>query len=110
MKRVKVYFDPADAPRTVWDSLIEVLLGALLIFCPLAFGAVHAWSEEIVICIAAAIVLCLLMKMILWPQARFVRTWAFIPMAIFLLLVLLQLLPLPAGMVRAISPATARIK
>ena len=110
MKRVQVYFDPVDAPRTIWDSLIELLLGVLLIFSPLTFGAVQAWSEQVVICIAGAMALCLMIKVITRPQARFVRTWAYIPIAIFLLLVLLQLLPLPEKLIGAISPATARIK
>src|SRR5437764_7745427 len=110
MKRVHVYFDPGDAPQTGFDLVIEILLSALLIFCPLTFGAVQAWSEQVVICIAAAMVLCLMMKMILWPQARFVRTWAYVPIAIFALLVGLQLAPLPAQVVRAISPETAQIK
>ena len=53
MKRVKVLFDSGDTPRTIWDSIIEILLGVLLIFCPLAFGAVEGWSEQVVICLAA---------------------------------------------------------
>src|SRR5438034_2712749 len=110
MKRVHVYFDPGDAPQTGFDLVIEILLSALLIFCPLTFGAVHAWSEQVVICIAAAMALCLMLKLIARPDARFVFTWAYAPIAIFLLLVGLQLLPLPAGITRVLSPATARTK
>src|SRR5207253_3246755 len=110
MKRVKVLFDSGDTPRTIWDSIIEILLGVLLIFCPLAFGAVEGWSEEVVICLAALMTVCLLLKLALHPEGRFVCSWACLPIAIFLLIVLLQLMPLPAGLVRAISPATARMK
>jgi len=36
-----------------FDKLIEWLLIALLAFMPFAFGAVEAWSEEVIIGLAA---------------------------------------------------------
>ena len=87
MSPLRVYFDPADAPRTPLDSAIEWLLAALLVFCPFAFGAVEAWSEQVVIAICAAIALCLAAKLILRRDARFVASWAILPIALFLLFV-----------------------
>ncbi|MEN6334753.1 MAG: O-antigen ligase family protein, partial [Phycisphaerales bacterium] len=41
---------------------------------------------------------------------RFVWTWAYLPVAIFLLVAVLQLTPLPASIVRTVSPHTASLK
>src|SRR5207237_1364377 len=62
MSKLHVYFDPADAPRIWLDPVIEVLLAALLLFCPLALGVVEAWSEQVVIALTALIALCLALK------------------------------------------------
>jgi len=70
MKRIHVYFDPSDAPYTRLDTAIEVMLAGLLSFCPLAFGAVHAWSEQIFFIVPALMLLCLLVKLILRRDAR----------------------------------------
>ena len=110
MKRVHVYFDPADAPQTLFDRAIEVLLCGLLLFCPATFGGVHAWAEEVVIAIAVAITLLLAIKLMLRPDARFVTTWTYLPIALFLGLVAFQLLPLPTSAMRVLSAATARTK
>ena len=44
-------------PLNRWDLAVEVILGLLLAFMPLAFGAVEAWSELVVVTGAAALVL-----------------------------------------------------
>lgn len=49
-----------------FDTVIEWLLVGLLAFMPLAFGVVHAWSEEVVITLsvplssASCLSLCLI--------------------------------------------------
>src|SRR5207248_5919642 len=40
------------------------------------------------------------------PDARFVWSWTYLPIALFLVLVAIQLIPLPAGFVHVISPNT----
>ena len=44
--------------------MIEFLLIILLIFMPLAFGVVHAWSEEVVIAVVGSMVVCYLLKIL----------------------------------------------
>jgi tetratricopeptide (TPR) repeat protein len=110
MKPVRVYYDPVDAPRTWFDVAIEWLLGALLIFCPIAFGAVEAWSEQVVITLSSLIALCLCVKLLLRPDARFVSSWTFLPIILFLALVALQLIPLPATLLQSVSRNTADLK
>jgi len=99
-----------DSPVSHFDKVIEWLLISLLAFMPLAFGAVEAWSEEVVVALAAAISLCFLLKLIIEKDARFIWAWAFVPIAIFILVAVVQLIPLRAGLVTAISPNTAATK
>jgi len=100
-----------DRPITEWlDRLIELLLIALLAFMPLALGAVQAWSEQIVVTLAAAITLVFLLKLTLRRTVPFVWSWAYIPVAVFIIVAAFQLLPLPASLVNAISPNTAALK
>jgi len=99
-----------DAPVSYFDKAIEWLIILLLAFMPLAFGAVEAWSEEVVVALAAAISLCFLLKLIIEKDARFIWSWAFVPVAIFILVAVVQLIPLRASLVTAISPNTAATK
>ncbi|HEX41228.1 MAG TPA: hypothetical protein ENN81_04115 [Phycisphaerales bacterium] len=94
-----------------FDNVIEWLIIALLAFMPLAFGAVEAWSEQLVIIAAAAVTMAFLLKAVVYERTALVWSWAYIPIALFVGVVLLQLVPLPAGLVRAVvSPNTAEIK
>ena len=45
--RVHVYFDPIDAPQTIFDSAVLWLLTVLIAFAAASFGAVQAWSEGV---------------------------------------------------------------
>lgn len=92
------------------DVVVEWLMIALLAFMPLAFGAVEAWSEEVVIAVACAMAVCLGLKLIVRRSARLAWSWAYVPVGLFLLLAVGQLLPLPAGWVAAVSPNTAATK
>jgi tetratricopeptide (TPR) repeat protein/O-antigen ligase len=92
------------------DRVVEVLLVALLAFMPTAFGVVHAWSEEIVIVMAAAISLVFLLKLVIVRSVSFVWSWAYVPVAVFILVAAFQLLPLPAPLVAMLSPNTVALK
>lgn len=92
------------------DRVMEGLLIAMLAFMPLAFGAVEAWSEMIVIALAGAMSVCFLLKPVLSGRVSFVWTWAYVPVAVFLIVVLVQLIPLPTTLVQVISPNTASRK
>src|SRR4051794_33029825 len=110
MQPLRIQFVPVDAPETPVDRAIEWLLIGLLAFCPLTFGAVVAWSEGVFLLLVCAIVICFAIKMIRRPDARFVWSWTYLLIALFLLLVIIQLIPMPAGMIRGISPNTAALK
>ncbi len=93
-----------------FDLVIELLLTALLAFGPLAFGVVGAWSEQVVITLAALLIMVFLVQRAFIAPQPLVWTWAYVPIALFLLVAVLQLVPLPASVVRAISPETAILK
>lgn len=94
----------------MFDRVIEWLLVALLIFMPVAFGAIDAWSEQIVILISGAILICFLLKLALRPEIVFLWSWAYLPAGLFVLLAAFQLLPLNVAFVETISPRTAMVK
>jgi len=93
-----------------FDHVIEGLVIGLLVFMPLAFGAVEAWSEEIVIAIAAAISVCFVLKKLVVPATPVTWSWVYVPVMAFVLVVIVQLIPLPASFVRLVSPHTASLK
>ena len=110
MKENRINLSVIDAPVSHFDKIIEWLLILLLAFMPLAFGAVEAWSEQVVVALAAAISLCFLLKLIIEKNARFIWSWAYVPVAIFILVAVVQLIPLRTSLVTAISPNTAATK
>jgi O-antigen ligase/tetratricopeptide (TPR) repeat protein len=93
-----------------WDTLTLVLLALLLSFAPASFGAVEGWSELIVILLASTLSLCIAIRALLDHDFRFAATWLYVPLALFLLLVVGQLLWLPTPLVSLISPSTVATK
>ncbi len=111
-KRKKALLDPnalfiSGGP---WDSLTLILLGLLLAFAPASFGAVEAWSELVVILLAAALSMCVAIRALLDRDFRPAFTWLYVPLAFFLLLVVGQLVPWPTPLVSLVSPATVSTK
>lgn len=93
-----------------FDRAIEVLMMVMLVFMPLAFGVVHAWSEQVIISLAGAMAFCLALKYAVRKGAGIVWTWSYVPMFLFVLLVVFQLVPLGSQVVESISPNTAAMK
>ena len=110
MRDAAVYFDLADTSDPVFDRPIEIMLIALLAVGPLTLGAVQAWSEALFIALSLAMAATLVLKLIFRPDVHFVRSWTFWPIALFLTLAILQLVPLPASVIKAISPDTFFLK
>jgi len=102
--------DIVDVSMSRFDKVIELLLITLLAFMPLAFGAVEAWSEEVVVVLTAAISVCFLLKLIFEKNTRVIWSWAYIPVALFFLVAVFQLISLRTDLVSAISPNTAAVK
>ncbi len=105
-----VFTDEWDRRQESLDRAIEWLLIILLAFMPFAFGAVEAWSEEVVVAIAAAICFCFCAKMVLTRKPSFPWTWAYLPVLVFITLAMIQLVPLPTSFVEWSSPNTAAQK
>jgi len=110
MRENRINPDIIDVPLSRFDKVIEWLLISLLASMPLAFGAVEAWSEEVVVALAAAISVCFLLKLIFERNTRVIWSWAYVPVALFVLIAVFQLIPLPGGAVSVISPGTAAVK
>jgi tetratricopeptide (TPR) repeat protein len=110
MKGKRINSDMIDVPFSGFDRIIELLLISLLAFMPLAFGAVEAWSEEVVIALAAAISICFMLKLVFEKNSRLIWSWAYIPVALFILVAVFQLIPLPTNMLSSISPNTVAMK
>ena len=110
MRQYSAGLDNLKLPLSRFEVAIEWLLVGLLAFMPLAFGVVHAWSEEVVIALSGAMAVCFLLRLIFRPEAHLVRTWAYVPIAAFIFISLFQLVPLPRWLVAVISPNTVRLK
>ena len=110
MSRDAVDINTVEAAVSRFDTVIEWLMIALLAFMPLAFGAVEAWSEFVVVALAGTMALVLALKLTFRRDTRLVASWVYVPVAAFLLLAVAQLLPLPTGWVAAVSPNTAALK
>ncbi len=102
--------DSMAVSASKFDTVIEKLLIALLLFMPFAMGAEKAWSKEIVIILSGAIIICFSLKLICDRGFGFIWTWAYIPVGIFLFIIVFQLVPLPASLVKIVSPNTLILK
>ena len=101
--------DYGPAPGAI-DAAVEWVLVALLAFMPLALGAVEAWSEFVAVAGALVLALLLVVRRVVRRDVPAEWTWAYLPVALYLLLVLLQLVPLPESLVAKLSPETAAEK
>jgi O-antigen ligase len=98
-----------DENRPLGDKAIEILLISLLAFMPFAFGAVHQWSQEVVVVISAAMLFVFLLRQIFSAQ-DFVATWAYVPLAAFILLAAFTIIPMPQKTVSSLSAETVKLK
>ncbi|MBN1804569.1 MAG: O-antigen ligase family protein [Sedimentisphaerales bacterium] len=110
MGDINLDFEGLGSASSRFDNVIGWLLGGLLLVMPFAFGVVHAWSEEIVIILSGAIVICFLLKVLCCPSQNIIWSWGYVPIALFLFIIIFQLVPLPVGLVKVISPNTAALR
>ena len=103
---------PLEMPEPVAKTgvAIEALMAALLFFTPLAYGTTEAWSQEMFIAIVTALVACLALRFAVDSTSKVVRSWAYLPIVLFIAFGALQLLPLPASAIHAVSPGTILTK
>ena len=97
----------------IWlDRISVATICFLIFFTPLAFGSVHPWAFSLLEVAVFFLVILWMAKVIITPLAsrltphpsRF--TPYVLPPALFLVLVLFQMTPLPASFLAALSPAT----
>ena len=94
------------------NHLIKSILILLIIFTPIAFGSMELWAFSLMeLGILLIIILWAIQSLILRSQepqlithnSKLQALYFVIP-CIFLLLILFQLLPLPSGILKIISP------
>jgi len=103
--------DTIETRSRCWcDPVIEGLLMTCLLSMPFMFGVVEPWSEEIVVVLAGGMFICFIIKSIVLGHRVFSWTWAYIPIVVFILAGILQLIPMPSTWLHAISPGTVEQK
>jgi O-antigen ligase len=118
---------------TITNSLIKLILIFLLVFTPIAFGSIELWAFSIMeLAILLIIILWVIQSIIVrplaseksfysairnpWPVqcgANFTGPQSAMPLVLvflFLLLILFQLLPLPPGLLKILSPKTYTLR
>jgi tetratricopeptide (TPR) repeat protein len=93
-----------------WESITISVLVSLLAFAPAAFGAVEAWSELVVFALAATLSILVALRAVFDREYKPAYSWLYIPLAIFILLIACQLLPVPSGLLAWLSPSTVATK
>src|SRR5512136_30483 len=104
----------------MFDQMIKILLIFLLIFTPIAFGSMEIWAFSLM---ELGIFLIIILGTMQWAFRKpsgvdnhhdpiLGRSWTFpaIFLGLFLLLVLLQMLSLPAGFLKILSPKTYSLR
>jgi len=100
------------------NYFIKFILIAMIIFTPIAFGSMELWAFSIMeLGILLIIILWAIQSLILQSQEpqliahnSKLQTLSFIIPCIFLLLILFQLLPLPPGLIKILSPKTYALR
>jgi len=93
----------------VLGGIAEAGIIALLVFTPFALGSVQPWAAFVMETLSFAILGVFLLKESLNGAVRLTPTYLAIPFAFILVFVFIQAMPLPSGIVSAISFNTARI-
>lgn len=96
-----------DSKTTPLGLALEGVLITLLAFLPFAFGGV--WPLSQLVLVAGVSFACLLfgLRCLIEPRLELVWTWAFGAALIFVGIAGLQLLPLPLGLLKSLSPQAA---
>lgn len=101
---------PSRTKTHFTDELAMWVLGSLVVLMPLSFGAYQRWAMLVLLLAGAVLGSCLMVR---WVRRR--RTggleWsvAYLPIAGFLLLAGVQLLPFPTSLHTLLSPQSAKL-
>jgi len=116
-ERLKLGWLPSDTGGLKWlDIAVVAALALILAFAPFAFGAVHQWAYTLLETVQFALVIAWMVGIRLEGAkparsavARADLAGIALPLALFALLLVVQLLPLPPALLRVASPATYRL-
>ncbi len=89
------------------DQVLETLVLLLLLYLPLAFGGVLPISHLILSATTALMAALFVVRCAVERATPVIWSPAFAPLALFVLLIGFQLVPLPLGIVELLSPRTA---
>ncbi|HWR20970.1 MAG TPA: hypothetical protein VN444_03815, partial [Verrucomicrobiae bacterium] len=91
--------------KPIWfDRLLQWLLATLLIFTPLAFGTVEAWSIAVAELLVLSMGVVWIIRMIVEGRIHFEKTSCNLPIILFLILMLFQMVPMPMTVIKHLSP------
>lgn len=112
MSKRRKQLDPSQlaVPQSKFDTAIEAILLLMLAFMPLAFGAVDAWSELIVVSLAGLMAFCFAAKCIVRGDVVIRNKWMLVPIIAFIVLLILQATPLPRALTGFMSPEAVATK
>lgn len=106
----RLFFGDHSPAERRWNLCAETILVALLLFMPLALGGVEPWAELVAEAGVAVLAGLLAVRSVFQRHQRFVWSWTYIPVALFLALVVLQVVELPAGWIEKVAPGTLALK
>jgi O-antigen ligase/tetratricopeptide (TPR) repeat protein len=93
-----------------FDWVIHAIVSVMLIFLPFAFGATEAWSQEIFCLLTTSLLLLVTLRAAFDRSASIRWQFAYLPVLLFVLLGLAQLIQWPAGIISAVSPQTTAMR
>jgi len=94
-------------PR-VCDRIVLSAILFLIIFAPLAYGGVDPWAQTIIRTVVLLMIIAWLLKLVYLRDHRITDLPFWLPALLFLLLVVLQLLPMPIALRIKLSPEPLR--
>ena len=98
----------------MFDILIKLILIFLIVFTPIAFGSIELWAFSIMELGILLVIILWAIQSLLRPAPYMVQgelqsphsAFAMLFLSLFLFLILFQLLPLPSGVLKVVSPKT----
>ena len=91
------------------SKIIFSLFIFVLLFSPLAFGTVEPWSLTVMETSSVFALLLLFVSRSRQKQAFLYETPGIVPLVLFLVYILIQLIPLPPAILSTVSPETYRL-
>jgi len=90
--------------------VIEGLLAVILVFSPLAFGTADPWSEQVVLALAGCLSIVFMIRLMTVRGVEVFWQIAYVPVCLFVVIGVIQLLPLSEALVQLLSPNTFQVK